>query len=203
MDDLKEFVTKLAAAEPLPGGGSAAALTGALAAALGEMMAGLTAGREKFAQVRLQIAEIHARMSALRTILQGLVLEDQAAYQALLQSLRLPKETAGQITSRGAAIEEAARLATESPLRTARASVEVLENLKVLIEIGNPNAKSDAAVGAQLAYASLKSGQYNVLANIGVLKDRSYAENCRLEISALVLRGQLLLQHIDGRMTGA
>ena len=78
------------------------------------------------------------------------------------------------------------RGATDTPLRTARAAFEVLECLKVLVEMGNPNARSDAAVGAQLAYASLKGAQYNILTNIRALKDESFVDGCRTEISDLM-----------------
>jgi formiminotetrahydrofolate cyclodeaminase len=200
MDGMNEFIKHLAAAEPLPGGGSAAALTGTLAAALGEMMAGLTEGREKFASVQVQVRKIHIKMADLRNTLQALVQEDSEAYKSLLIALRLPRETEEQKIIRGDAIEKAARIATETPLRTARAAFDVLENLKILMEVGNPNARSDVAVGAQLAYASLKGGQYNTLANIRGLRDASFADSCRIEISDLVLRGHKILQHINDRV---
>ena len=150
---MEAFVARVAAAVPLPGGGSVAALTGALAAALGEMMAGLTEGREQFASVQVQVADIHAKLTACRSDLRTLVQEDSAAYQALLNAIRLPRETEEQRAVRAGAVEQALRGATETPLRTARAAFEALEYLKTLIEVGNPNARSDAAVGAQLAYA--------------------------------------------------
>jgi len=202
MEGIDEFVLSVADAEPLPGGGSAAALAGALAAALGEMMAGLTEGREKFASVQPQVKEIHAKMAGFRKVLRALVQEDSAAYQSLLNALRLPRETEEQRVARMDAIEKAARNATDTPLRTARAVFEVLECLKALIEIGNPHAKSDAAVGAQLAYASLKGGQYNVLANIRILRDGSFADRCRAEISDLVDKGNEILQQIDKQIAG-
>jgi formiminotetrahydrofolate cyclodeaminase len=194
---LDAFISDVAAAQPLPGGGSAAALAGALAAALGEMMAGLTEGRTKFASVQPQVVELRARMSGLRAILHALIEEDPAAYQSLLEAIRLPKETEDQVASREKAVEEATRRATDTPMRTARAAAEILEQMKILIEIGNPHVRCDAAAGAQLAHAALKAGQYNVLANIRTLKDRLYAENCRSEMSDLVRRGQRAVQLID------
>ena len=200
MEGIDAFLSTLAAAKPFPGGGSAAALAGALAAALGEMMAGVTEGREKFAAVERRALEIHAKMAGFRKVLQALVQEDVDAYRSFMDAMRLPGETEEQKLARAAAIEKSARSATETPLRTARAAFEVLEYMKILIEIGNPNARSDAAVGAQLAYASLKGGQYNVLNNIRVLRDKSFADNCRAEISDLVLRGHKTLHQIDGQI---
>ncbi len=202
MDQLQEYIAKLAAPEPLPGGGSAAALAGALAAAIGEMMSGLTEGREKYASVQAQVKELHPTLSSLRQELQALIQEDPAAYQSLLAASRLPRDTEAQIAVRREAVEKAARGAIDTPLRTARAACKVLEILKILIEIGNPNAKSDAAVGAQLAHATLKAGQYNVLANVRILKDRSFGETCRAEVSDLALKGRKIIQLIDEQIAG-
>ena len=201
-EEMEAFVARVAAAVPLPGGGSVAALTGALAAALGEMMAGLTERREQFASVQLRVVDIHAKLTVRRSVLQALVQEDSAAYQALLTAIRLPRETEEQRAVRAGAVEQALRGATETPLRTARAAFEILEYLKTLIEVGNPNARSDAAVGAQLAYASLKGAQYNILTNIRALRDALFANSCRLEISDLISRGQEILDHVDKRITG-
>lgn len=200
-EGMEAFVSSVAAAVPLPGGGSVAALAGALAAALGEMMAGLTEGREKFASVQSQVADIHAKLTDCRSVLRTLVQEDAAAYQALLNAIRLPLETEEQQAVRAGAVEQAVRGATETPLRTARAVFDALEYLKTLIEVGNPNARSDAAVGAQLAYASLKGAQYNILTNTRALKDASFADSCRSEISDLICRGQETLRHIDKLLT--
>jgi formiminotetrahydrofolate cyclodeaminase len=202
MDGMDGFVSRVAAAVPLPGGGSVAAMAGTLAAALGEMMAGLTEGREKFAGVQVQVVDLHAKLAGFRSSLQALVEEDAAAYQSLLDAIRLPRETEEQRTVRSDAIQKATRGATETPLRIARAASEVLECLKVLVEIGNPNARSDAAVGAQLAYASLKGAQYNVLTNIRTLKDASFADSCKSEISDLICRGHETLRHINKMITG-
>jgi methenyltetrahydrofolate cyclohydrolase len=202
MHEIDRFISSVVAVEPLSGGGSAAALAGALAAALGEMMAGLTEGREKFASIQTQVLEIHSIISGHRNVLQDLIREDSRAYQSLLNAIRLPRVTEQQRAIRTAAIEKHARSATETPLLTARAAFGVLECLKTLIEIGNPHARSDVAVGAQLAYAALKAGQYNVLANIRMLKDASFAGKCRIEISDLTSRGCEIVQRIDSRITG-
>jgi formiminotetrahydrofolate cyclodeaminase len=197
MQDIDAFISSIAAAAPLPAGGSAAALAGALAAALGEMMAGLTEGRETFASVQSQVHLIHAKLTSLRGMFRTLVLEDAAAYQSLLDAKRLPRETEVQKAARSDAIEQCTRGATETPLRMARIALEVLEYLKILFEIGNPHVKYDIATGVQLACAVLKSGQYNILANIRGMRDASFANSCGNEISDLVLRGSEILQQIE------
>ncbi len=202
MDGIDEFLTRVAAAEPLPGGGSVAALAGSLAAALGEMMSGLTEGRAKFAAVQPRVLEIHATLAGLRHQLRLLIDEDSAAFKCLLDSFKLPKASGEEKVRRSEAIERATRGATETPLRTARAAFEVLENLKILIEIGNPNAICDAAVGAQLAYASLKGAQYNILANISGLRDISFAADCRAEISKLAQSAQGTMKQVEAAVEG-
>jgi methenyltetrahydrofolate cyclohydrolase len=194
---LDEFISGVAAAKPVPGGGCVAALSGSLAAALGEMMAGLTEGRAKFVGVEPQVRKIHATLADLRSALRMLVQEDATAFQSLLDAIKLPKGTSEERSIRSVAMEQALREATITPLRIARAASEVLECLTILIEIGNPNAKCDLAVGAQMAYASLKGVQYNVRANISGLKDMPFVESCRLEISDLVRRGKSALKKID------
>jgi methenyltetrahydrofolate cyclohydrolase len=194
---IDDFVLSVAAANPIPAGGSATAFAGALAAALGEMTAGLTEGREKFAHVQPQVLEIHTRLTRLRKTLRALVDEDAMAFKSLLNALKLPRGTALQRSARAKAIERCTRSATITPLQTARAALEVLENLNILIGIGNPNARCDVAAGVQMAYAALKSGQYNVLANIRGMRNSSFARNCRAEISGLVRRGQKILSRVD------
>jgi methenyltetrahydrofolate cyclohydrolase len=194
---IDDFVLSVAAANPIPAGGSATAFAGALAAALGEMTAGLTEGREKFAQVQPQVLDIHTRLTHLRKTLRALADEDAMAFKSLLNALKLPRGTVIQKAARAKAIEKCTRSATVTPLQTARAAVDVMENLNTLIGIGNPNARCDVAAGVQLAYAALKSGQYNILANIRGMQDLSFARNCRTEISALVSRGQKILRRVD------
>jgi methenyltetrahydrofolate cyclohydrolase len=194
---LDEFISDVAAARPDVAGGSVAALAGSLAAALGEMTAGLTEGRQKFASVDFQVREIHETLARCRNELRILVQEDSIAFSSLLAAIKLPKENAEQIFSRDNAIAQATNEATLTPLRTARAASDVLESLKVLIEIGNPNTRCDAAMGALLAYAAIKGAQYNILSNIRGLRDVAFAGNCRAEISDLVDRGKSTLQKID------
>jgi len=191
------FISSVAAAIPAPGGGSVAALAGALAAALGEMVAGLTEGRKNFASVEPQVRKIHEKLINLRTCLQSLIQEDPAAYQLFMDAIRLPKKTAEEKSIRDAAMEDAAKKATLTPLRTARAVSEILEYHSTLAKIGNPNACCDLAVGAQLAFAVLKGTHYNILANTAGLKDGLFVEQARTEISDLIHKGQEHLSQIE------
>ncbi len=197
---MSEFMEAVAAPEAVPGGGSVAALAGALAAALGEMVSGLTQGRKKHDAVESRVRETHAKLAAARLKLRQLIQEDSSAYQGVVQAMKLPKETDAQKSERMNAMERALRSATEVPLRTARSALDVLESLQDLVRIGNPNARSDAATGAQLAAAALKGAQYNVLINVDSLKDKPFAEACRREAGDLALRARTLLEDIDSLM---
>jgi glutamate formiminotransferase/formiminotetrahydrofolate cyclodeaminase len=197
---MEEFISTVASSEPVPGGGSVSALAGSLAAALGEMVAALTEGRKKYESVDGQVRELHLKLSAARGALQELAREDAVAYQQVMRAMKLPKESAEEKTARAAAIEQATRSATEVPLRTARTAAMVIAHLEILARIGNTNARSDAAVGAQLACAAIKGAQYNVLINLPGLKDAAFAESCRSEAAALARDGQAALQRIDTLM---
>jgi glutamate formiminotransferase / formiminotetrahydrofolate cyclodeaminase len=200
---LDEFIALVADAKPSPGGGSVAAIAGSLAAALGEMMAGLTEGREKFAPVEFQVRELHERLATAEKALKMLAKEDSDAFAALMNAMKLPRKSEQEKLFRAEIIERATRNATETPLRTARTAYAVLEVLGILIEIGNPHAQCDVGVGAQLAYAALKGAQYNVLANIPGLKDRAFADKSRDEAGELVRNAQTVLQKIDSLLSGA
>jgi glutamate formiminotransferase/formiminotetrahydrofolate cyclodeaminase len=200
-DTSSDFVARVASPGPVPGGGSVAAHAGALAAALGEMVAGLTEGRKNYEAVEERVRNIHRELSAARNELLQLVREDAEAYRKVVEALRLPKDSDQEKRARAAAIEQATRLATETPLRTARQAAAALAQLEALVEIGNPNARSDAAAGAQLAFSALKAAQYNVLTNLPGLSDDGFSRRCRDEAGELARRGVDLLARIDARMT--
>jgi methenyltetrahydrofolate cyclohydrolase len=200
---LEKFLSRVAAANPFPGGGSAAAVAGSLAAALGEMMAGLTEGRAKYSIADSQVREIHRKLTDARMELKDLARRDTAAFQSLIDARKLPGNLEEEKAARAEAIESATKSATETPLQTARIAFQVLERLRILIEIGNPNVRGDVAIGAQLAHAALKGGQYNILCNIPGLKDRIFAEQSRAEAESLALRAHKLLQQINSMMEGS
>jgi formiminotetrahydrofolate cyclodeaminase len=198
---IDEFVASVAAPAAVPGGGSVAALAGSLASALGQMVAGLTTGKKKFESVHQEVEAVRERLAAAGNELRKLVDQDADAYRSVVAALGLPKETEGQRAARAEAIQSATRAATETPLRTARTAALLLEPLETLISIGNPTAKSDAAVGMQLAHAAVKGAQYNVLINLPGLKDKDFARSCREEVTRLSRRSQEIVARIDGMMT--
>jgi len=165
------------------------------------MVASLTEGKKKYQPVEGQIRDIHLQLSEARSVLHRLVEEDADAYRGVTAALKLPKESAEEKAARTEALARTTRIATEVPLRTARLAAQALGQLAILAEIGNRNAQSDAATGAQLAFAALKGAQYNVLINLPSLADRAFAEACREEADELARRGQEALQKVDALLT--
>lgn len=160
------FVGSVASAAPTPGGGSVVAHAGALAAALAQMVAGLTVGRKKYAAVEGEMRNIALRAAALGTQLSALAARDAEAYGAVAAAYKLPKEGSGALEARDRAIDEALMGAAEVPLETARACAMVAELAASVATLGNSNAVSDAGVAALLADAAGRGAAYNVRINV-------------------------------------
>ena len=159
-----------AAATP-PGGGSVAASAGALAAALTQMVAGLTAGRPKYAHVAAEMEDAADRASTLAAELTGLVRRDAVVVDAVAAAYKRPKGTAEAASMRTAAIESAMVAATRSPLEIARAAADVAELAAAVAERGNRNAVADAAVAVLLADAACRAAVLTVRVNTPALRD--------------------------------
>jgi formiminotetrahydrofolate cyclodeaminase len=161
-----ELLDEIASSAPTPGGGSAAALTGATAAALVCMVASMKATRtgSDHERAELQLSLAHARESGGR--LRGLVDEDARAFEAVLAARRLPHAAAGEADARLLAIRTANHEATRVPLETARQCAIVLGAASVALAYGNPKASSDARVAGALAWAGLMGAVENVKVNL-------------------------------------
>ncbi len=183
---LAEFTAAVASASPTPGGGSVVAHVGALAAALTQMMAGLTAGRPKFAAVDDEMRTIGRAAEALGRTLSTLVERDAAAYGAVSAAYKLPKTPAAAATARAHAIADALLGAAAVPLETVRAAAQVAALAASAAEKGNPNAVSDAGVAALLAGAACRGAAYNVRINIAALHDRTRGKALVEEAERLV-----------------
>jgi glutamate formiminotransferase/formiminotetrahydrofolate cyclodeaminase len=190
------FLDALAAGTASPGGGSAAAYSGALAAALVSMVARLTVGKKKYAAVEADMLRLAEQADALRLEMQTAVERDAEAFDAVMTALRLPKETPDQQVARLAAIETATLTATRVPLRVAGQTVEILELAYQAASQGNLNAISDAGTGAELALAALRGTALNVRINLTGLKDRQAAETLERELVAIKERAARLIEEI-------
>lgn len=187
---VRELLDRLASSEPVPGGGSAAALAGAMGAGLVSMVAALTVGRAEYAEADPMAREIGEAASPLRGELLDLAERDAEAYDAFVRARRLPRDTDEQRATRATAMAAAIQQAAEIPLRTARVAAQALELARRIAPIGNRNAVSDAGVAAQLASAAVRGAVLNVRINLphlaegSPLRESAPAELRRLEAEA-------------------
>jgi glutamate formiminotransferase/formiminotetrahydrofolate cyclodeaminase len=186
------FLDAVASGDPTPGGGSVAALAGALGAALAAMVARATLGKKKYADAEAAMNAVTSRADDLRAALTRLIVEDSAAFEEVMAAYRLPKDD----PNRPAAIQTAIRRAAEVPLGAAQLAVETLDQLKVVASQGNVNAASDAAAGALIANAALEAAAMNVLINVQSLEDTALVETLKRDIQALRQTGAAALAEI-------
>ncbi|MBE3040165.1 MAG: cyclodeaminase/cyclohydrolase family protein, partial [Chloroflexi bacterium] len=179
------FLDDLAAATPTPGGGSAAAHAGAMGAALVAMVARLTVGKKKYATVEAQMTEILNQAERLRRELTAAVDEDSAAFEGVLASFKLPKDTPEQEKVRAEAIEKATLHAAQVPLTVAQKSVSVMALAERAVTLGNLNAISDGASAAAMARAALTSAGYNVRINLAGLADKAAGDTLLSQLRTL------------------
>lgn len=171
-----------ASESPAPGGGSISAYMGALGAALGTMVANLTAHKAAYDDRWEEFSDMAEKGQALMERLLHLVDEDTAAFNRIMGVFGMPKSTDAEKAARAAALEAATLYATEVPLHTMEAAFEVFEVVRAMAEYGNPNSVTDAGVGALAARAAVRGAFLNVKINASGLKDRAKAE-------ALIARG--------------
>ncbi len=183
--DDSPFLDALASAEPTPGGGSAAAYAGGMGAALVEMVARLTVGKKKYVVVEDRMLAIAEEAADLRRSLSNAVDEDSAAFDAVIQAYRMPKEGKENVRAREDAIEAATLHASEIPLRVAQMASKVLYLAAEVAETGNLNAASDAGAGGALAAASLHAAAMNVEINTNSLEDEKKSGSLLKEIEEI------------------
>ncbi|HEX5416686.1 MAG TPA: cyclodeaminase/cyclohydrolase family protein [Chloroflexota bacterium] len=168
---LGSFLDALASAEPTPGGGAAAAISGAMAAALIAMVCNLTIGRPKFATVEEQLTRVRAESELLRARLLATAEADAQAYGAVAAAYRLPRATADERAARAAAIQNALAGAAQPPLEAMELGRQLLTLALQTAADGNPNVVSDAGVAAELAVATVRAAALMVRANLAELTD--------------------------------
>jgi glutamate formiminotransferase/formiminotetrahydrofolate cyclodeaminase len=187
-ESLSGFVGSVASPSPTPGGGSVAAHAGALAAALAQMVAGLTVGKKKYAAVDAEMRDLAVRAAGLGNQLAALVARGAAAYAVVAAAYKLPAESDEQQRDKAAKIDDALLHAAEVPLDTARACADVAELAQAVAERVNTNAASDAGVAALLADAGCVGASYNVRINVGALRDKSRGASLSLQAAEYVRR---------------
>ncbi len=183
---VREFANEVSSESPAPGGGSVAALAGALSAALSSMVTNLTFGKKGFEEVKQTMKEVGEKAQQLKDEYLSLIDRDSEAFNAVMSAMKLPKKTEEEKAAREKAIEEATKQATLVPLETLRNTVQLLELSREVVEKGNPNSLSDATVSAIMAEAAARGAYLNVLINLPGIQDREFREKVEKEAEQLL-----------------
>lgn len=183
---IEPFLDALASSKATPGGGSAAAIIGAMGAALVSMVCNLTIGKKKYANVEGEMKEVLHKAEALRHKLTGMIEDDVKAFDQVMAAYGMPRETDAEKAARDKSIQAALKQATEVPLLCCRAAREVIDLAAIASDKGNLNVISDAGVGVLAAYAALRSAALNVFTNAKIITDKAFAEAKVKELEQLL-----------------
>ena len=196
--DLKvtEFVDLLASDAPAPGGGSAAALEGAIGAALTAMVCGLTKGKKKFAEFNDLAVEAEVKALALKDRFVDVMDRDTEAFNVVSAAFGMPKETDEEKAARSAAIQKGLEGCTATPFEMMEIAVETLELTDSILGKSNDSAASDLGVSALSLRAAIQGAWLNVLINIGSLKNKELAEDYRVKGEAILAKALPLADKI-------
>jgi len=186
---IERFSDDLASGAPTPGGGSAAAIIGAMGAALVSMVCSVTICKKGLEAVAPEMKTVREQSEKLRLRLTAMVAEDVAAFDALMAAYRLPKASEVDKTRRAEAIQSTLRAATETPLDCARACAQVIGLAQRAGENGYSGVISDAGVGVLAAHTALRSAALNVYINAPSLQDREFAQQALAEVHELLEAG--------------
>jgi formiminotetrahydrofolate cyclodeaminase len=183
---VEKFLDELASGHPTPGGGSAAAIMGAMGAALVSMVCNVTIGKKGYEAVEAEMKAVLHESETVRRRLTAMVAEDIAAFDSIMAAYKLPKTTDQDKALRTAAIQAGLRRATETPLDCARVCAQVIALARRASEHGYLNVISDGGVGVLAGFTALRSAALNVYINAPALKDRAFAERATAELETLV-----------------
>ena len=183
---VNQLIAAFRSPEPTPGGGSAAALAGAVGAALLSMVGGLSRPRASSPEDTERLAEAGGRCAELSQGLTALIDRDTDAYNAVVAAYRLPKGSDDEARRRSVRIQEALAEATDSPLEVMRRCAAALDHASVIAALGNRSASSDVQCGLELLGAGLRGAMLNVEINLSSLKDADRVAGIRNEASGLI-----------------
>lgn len=190
MADLKDltveqFIEVTASDAPAPGGGGVAALAGSLGVALAEMVANLTIGKAKYAEVEDEMKELAATAADLRTELRDAIQKDCECFTLYMSALKLPKETDEEKAVRREAMQNGLKEAAKVPLTIAETAVKIFPIAKTVVEKGNTNAVTDGLIAAMLARTAVLGALLNVKINLGSIKDEAFAAELAAKVKEL------------------
>lgn len=201
---VKDFLNKVAGNDPVPGGGSIAALNGAIASALAAMVAGLTIGKKNYEEHQ----ELMQQIEEIANNQKGLFLldvdRDSEAYEKVFACFKMPKATDEEKVARSAAIQEATKFAATVPMEVARNAYKLMEIIEKVAHLGNQNAVTDACVAMMSARSAVLGALLNVRINLGSLKDKEFVTQLSNEADELEQkaseREKLLLDAINQQL---
>lgn len=173
---VEPFLDALASQTATPGGGSAAAIIGAMGAALVSMVCNLTIGKKKYADVEDEMKHVLGKAESLRRRLTSMIEDDVQAFDKVMAAYGMPKETDADKGRRDDAIQASLKLATDVPMRCCHAAREVIDLAGIASDKGNLNVISDAGVAVLAGYAALRSAALNVFTNARMINDRAFAD---------------------------
>ena len=183
---IQTFLDELAGKASTPGGGAAAAISGAMGAALISMVANFTIGKKGYEEVENESKDILDKAEKLRADLTEAINDDVRVFNRVMASYGMPKETDDEKAARSAEIQAALKEATDVPLECAKLCREVVNLSQPIADKGNNNVISDAGVAVLAGYAGLRSAALNVYINIGGIKDKEFADDRRQQLDSLL-----------------
>ena len=185
-EPLKKYLDETASGAPTPGGGSVAALAGALGAALTSMVCNFTVGKEKYKDVEAEVAQILAEAESLRSKLLELMVEDTRVYGEVSKAYGMPRTTPEEKEARTQAIQKALKIALQAPFEAAICCYKILKLNEPLLDKGNQNLISDVGVAVLLAESALRSAILNVEINLSYIKDKDFCNNTREKLKSII-----------------
>ena len=182
---VKDFLDKVAGNDPVPGGGSIAALGGALASALATMVTGLTIGKKGYEASEEVMQHAQTLTTRFQKEFVALIDKDSEAYDEVFACFKLPKATDEEKAARSAAIQEATKYAALVPMQVARNAYELISVIADVARLGNRNAVTDACVAMMSARTAVLGALLNVRINLGSIKDKTFADELQREADVL------------------
>jgi len=182
---IKEFLARTASNEPTPGGGSVAALCGAIACALSSMVAALTIGNNKYAEVREEMKGLIASAEGFIDFFTGQMDADAHAFESVMEAYRMPKGSDEEKRFRSDAIQQGLKGAAEVPISVAQKALDAMDMIEKAVEKGNSQAVTDGAVAAMMARTAVLSALYNVEINLAFIRDDAYRQKMQSRVREL------------------
>ncbi len=198
-----DFIDEVSRDTPAPGGGSIAAMAGALGSALASMVVNLSIGKGEFDPRYDELCQLAQSAQTIKDDLVRAIDADTEAFNEVIAGMRMAKDTPEQLALRSKAIQAGYKLAAEVPLRTAKLCREVLDLCQSVADIGNKAVMSDAGVGALMAYAGVQSAIHNVRINLPYTKDEAFIHKMKEQLGQLLTESKEICEAIQQQVEGS